>query len=1033
MTNPETLVESGITSSESGADNLDFSGNRAARKQHDAIVKWAFDNYRAIRNARTIQERQWYLNLAFYFGKQNVAILKPQSYGVGTGSQARLWVPPAPYYRARPVINRIRPTIRTELAQLTANRPNASITPASAEDRDMYAAMAGEQIWQNFYVEKKLKAVIRRAMWWTLTCGNGFIKCWWDGNEGELEPVMDQAGMPQIDPSTGQPAMQPVGDVLFQHETPFHVMVPDLKEEELESQPFLIHAQTKSPEWVKMRFTHALDGSELNANNAGQEDILEDSFLNLIGTQALNRQQSIMVYEVWVKPGSHPMFPEGAFFTIVGDKIVQGQQGWPYSHGKYPFAKFDHIPSGKFYSSSSIDDLIPLQREYNRCYDSETEILTETGWRRGIELEPGERVLSFDPNTKKMAFSSVREVFKKQYSGPVTVLENNQISARTTPGHKWFVKSSEGKDKVVTELNSDHSIPLCAPVELEGDDRYDFNKIVGLVLSDGRINQGKVFISQSWTANADKCEEIETLLETEGVNYSPYLDDRHSTVNYYIPVEYGAKIRQVIPNKRLTAEYIMTLGHKGLQGLFDGLMLGDGMYDGNKGGKFYTSLESEADLMHMICSLLGYAAVTRKQTAKSSWSVRPYQYIVQIKTDKFSKATVFRAKKADEHYEGIIWCPTVDTGFVYVRRNGRSYISGNTRGQIIEAKNRMAKPYWVAYRGSVDASKITTEPGQVIEVTPGFDYPQQSQMAPLPNYVLQEIDRILMDWNDISGQHEVTHGQVPPGVTAATAISYLQERDEAKMSVTFDSLEESIEKIAQMSLSYVKEYWSTEHLVKISGPDGSFDVMAFKGSDLRNNLDIRVEAGSALPVSKAAKQALIMDLMKMGFVEPRKGLEVMDMGGINKIYEQIQVDQRQAQRENLRMSKVTEELLMQFNQAQMEALESTQGQAFDGNLPPLIVPVNSWDNHKLHIEYHNNFRKGQAFEQLPDFIKALFEAHVGQHILALGVETETMNPRKAVGLPDEGEEELGEEQEQSPVGQEQPQPGPEAMPEMEMG
>lgn len=696
----------------SSDQQLDLSGSKAARKQYEQIVSWSREQFTAIKNARTVTERQWYLNLAFYFGKQNVVPMRPTA-TPGAGVSTRFYTPPAPYYRARPVINRIRPTIRTELSQLTGNRPNASIVPASAEDRDMYAAMAGEQIWNNFYTEKKLKAIIRKAMWWTLVCGTGFIKTYWDHTAGPVEEVMDSMGMPLVDPQTMQPVKGPIGDVVFCHETPFHVLCPDLREEELEGQPFLIHAKVKSPEFVKMNFKQSIDGKPVNPHTAEAMDILEDSFLNLVGAQALDKNHSVLVLEVWVKPGMIPMFPEGGFFTLVGDQIVQGFQGWPFKHGKFPFAKIDHIPGGKFYGTSVIEDLIPLQKEYNR-----------------------------------------------------------------------------------------------------------------------------------------------------------------------------------------------------------------------------------------------------------------------------------------------------------------------TRGQIIEAKNRTAKPQLTAPRGSVDASKITTEPGQVIFYTPGFDPPQPIPLTPLPNYVMQELDRIQMDWNDISGQHEVSHGQVPPGVTAATAISYLQERDESKLSHTFDSMEEGIEKTAQMSLSYVNEFWDQKRMVKVTGPEGSFDTMALKGSDLDNNLDIRVEAGSALPVSKAAKQALIMDMMKMGFIDPRKGLEVMDMGGINKIYEQIQVDQRQAQRENLRMSKVTEQMLEEFNRQNMMKMQQDPN-AFDGMIPPIIVPVNTWDNHKLHIEYHNNYRKSQSFEVLPEFVKVLFEIHVQQHTMALGLETESMNPRQAAGLPPDPMIE-GEEEE---LGQEEQQPGPEPMPE----
>lgn len=731
-----------------GTEAMSFMESKAAKKKHDEIASWTRNQFQSMKNARLQIERQWYVNLAFYFGKQNVHVMRPQTGGLTFGGSTKLWVPPAPYYRARPVINRIRPTIRHELSQLTNTKPNASIVPASAEDRDLYAAMAGEQIWENEYNEKKVRLVIRRAVWWTLTCGSGFIKTWWDGSAGPQTQVMTEKG----------PGMMPMGDVCFAPETPFNIFVPDLREEEIENQPYMIHAQAKSPEWVQMHFPEALDGDKINPGSADATDLMDESFLNLVGTRSLERQRSCLVLEVWIKPQMHPQFPQGAFFTMIGDKIVQGQQGMPYSHGKYPFAKIDHIPGGKFYGTSSIEDLVPLQKEYNR-----------------------------------------------------------------------------------------------------------------------------------------------------------------------------------------------------------------------------------------------------------------------------------------------------------------------TRGQIIEAKNRMAKPQLIAPRGSVDVSKITTEPGQVIQYTPGFDPPKPLPLTPLPNYVLEELDRIKMDWDDISGQHDVSKGQVPPGVTAATAISYLQERDESTMSPTFDSLEEAIEKTARLTLNYVHDYWMVERMVKVTGADGSFDVMAFKGSELGSNTDIKVESGSSLPTSKAARQAFVMDLMKLGFITPEKGLEVMEIGGIDKIYEQIQVDQHQAQRENLKMSKVTPELLQKHIMAWQQGQQATQmgadqpalvqsqgmptaetppaaapgmppglpeqdpgmpgtpgmpgmGDSEGGDLqqaamgpdglpmveqqqevpqPPPIVAVNTWDNHQVHIMYHNQFRKGQAFEQLPDFVKQIFEQHVQMHIAAIGSEMITQNPMMAAGLPPE--------------------------------
>jgi hypothetical protein len=39
---------------------------------------------------------------------------------------------------------------------------------------------------------------------------------------------------------------------------------------------------------------------------------------------------------------------------------------YPLPHGRFPFVKIDHVPSGMFYARSVVQDLIPLQKEYNR-------------------------------------------------------------------------------------------------------------------------------------------------------------------------------------------------------------------------------------------------------------------------------------------------------------------------------------------------------------------------------------------------------------------------------------------------------------------------------------------------------------------------------------------------------------------------------------------------------------------------------------------------------------------------------------------
>ena len=673
-TQPQETDSSILTSmtSESPSQNL---APTLSKKDATRIISWVNTNYEKAKNDRWKTERQWYLNLAFYYGRQNV-----QFKGDARGKGIELIVPPAPHWRARPVVNKIKPRARKEMAKLTSQKPNAFIIPASSDERDLYAAQAGEQIWRSIFHHKKTQEKIRRQVFWAVITGNGFLKSFWNPNA--------------LDQLTGMP-----GDIDFLPVMPMRFFVPDLMEEDLENQPYIFEATRRSIDSLQnqyqMKFTE--DNSKLSE--------YESSFTTLMGVDN-NSLKETTVIECWIKPGTTTFLPSGGLVTVANDHILWfSNEGIPYEHGLYPYSHMGNIPTGKFFRESMITDLIPLQREYNR-----------------------------------------------------------------------------------------------------------------------------------------------------------------------------------------------------------------------------------------------------------------------------------------------------------------------TRGQIIESKNRMASPQLAAEQGSIDATKVTNEPGQIIFYRPGFQAPTPIQLQPIPSYVLQEQDRIQSDMDEISGQHEISRGQTPSGVTAATAISYLQEQDDTQLSFAYDSLEESIEKTAKLTLSYVKQYWTEPRMVKVTGADGTFDVKAFTGSELGDNTDIRIEGGSSLPTSRAAKQAFIMELMKMNFIPPEKGLEILEIGGIDRIYEEIQIDVRQAQRENLKMERATEELIQQHAEEELvrwaeqnpdamvmedgqgnywdmspavAGIDPETGEAIDSGYPPepvelpLIVPVNSWDNHAIHIAEHNKYRKSQSFEQLPEAAKKLFEDHVNTHIMQM--------------------------------------------------
>lgn len=620
-----------------------------------ALAKFITGSQKKMENAREKEARQWKINLSFFNKIHDVVVAS----GSGTLPAGQLHSPSAGAPKKKRVVNRIRSMVRTELAKFLAQKPGIYVVPASSEDEDMFAAQAGEQAYRSVANRRDFHGEFSKAAFWLSIAGNGFMKAYWN------EQLWDEES-------------QLSGDIIYESITPFNIFVPNLREEDIERQPYVLHMYTQTPEWAKSFYAAELEGVELQAVAASANSVLDEAFSSRQKEGNVTRNDSVLVYEMWIKPNSTKYLPKGGLVIMVNETIVSYyDEGIPYTHGKFPFAHMKHVPSGGFYGLSVIEDLIDLQLEYNE-----------------------------------------------------------------------------------------------------------------------------------------------------------------------------------------------------------------------------------------------------------------------------------------------------------------------TRQHISRARVRMGMAQFAAQRGSIVPSKMNNLHGTVVEYKAGTPAPTVLPISQMPSYILQDLDRILTDMEDISGQHQVSKGNAPPGLTAATAISFLQEKDDSYMVPSFQSIERFTEKIGRMTLSLMSQYWDVARMVKVVGTDGEFDAMQFSRSEIANGTDLRVEPGSALPESKAAKQAFILDLMNMGAIPMDKGLEMLEIGGSQKLMAQLQVDKQQAQRENIIMKKVTQQDIAMHEQQWQEAVAQQQGLTIDKDSgqsleTPPIVPVNSFDNHEIHIETHNAFRKSQAFDSLPPEVKEIFERHVNDHKMAM--------------------------------------------------
>jgi hypothetical protein len=133
-----------------------------------------------------------------------------------------------------------------------------------------------------------------------------------------------------------------------------------------------------------------------------------------------------------------------------------------------------------------------------------------------------------------------------------------------------------------------------------------------------------------------------------------------------------------------------------------------------------------------------------------------------------------------------------------------------------------------------------------------------------------------------------------------------------------------------------------------------------------------------------------MDLMNRGFIPAQDGLELMKLPSMKAYWDFTKVDENQAKRENLAMSELPEEMVLQARQMADMTAQSGIPVGIDPLDNPLasqqmeiandpIIPVNDWDDHEVHLKFHENFMKGQEFQMLPKAIQKEFELHRQKH------------------------------------------------------
>jgi hypothetical protein len=291
--------------------------------------------------------------------------------------------------------------------------------------------------------------------------------------------------------------------------------------------------------------------------------------------------------------------------------------------------------------------------------------------------------------------------------------------------------------------------------------------------------------------------------------------------------------------------------------------------------------------------------------------------------------------------------------------------------------NKMLTGKWKAPKGSgLQQESINDQSGEVWEYNPlpGGQVPEAVQVPTIPQYAYEEEDRLDKMFDDTFGINEISKGQLPAAGIPAIGMQFLMEQDDTRIGVITENNEYSWARVGKHVLKFVAKFYKTPRLLKTAGKGLEYTVKSFLGSEVEGHDDVIVIRGSTLPGSKVLRRQEILNLRSQGLLGNPQDPETTE-----KVLGMLEYS-------DVQMNEVWQELAVD------EAQVAKDIKLIEQEIPPQIQ---QWDNHKLHCQKKNLYRKSEKWHALSQTSQQILLADIEARIQLLVM---SANPQLAAQL-----------------------------------
>lgn len=288
----------------------------------------------------------------------------------------------------------------------------------------------------------------------------------------------------------------------------------------------------------------------------------------------------------------------------------------------------------------------------------------------------------------------------------------------------------------------------------------------------------------------------------------------------------------------------------------------------------------------------------------------------------------------------------------------------------------------------------TGRPGQEIPYRDagGGAKPEVIPSHDVGNSVFTERAQVIEDMKSVTGAMDILKGEAPKDVTAASALEMMYEIGMGKLFPILDRWKNFVENDQKKQLKIVAKFYKEPRpdfirLLRQKNRELSDQVISkFIGSDLYDNCNVVVEAGSNVTKLQAAKKQELREAAQSGVLnlaDPRNRRKYLEDMGIQGYDSDIGPDQKRQEWEN----SILDDILNNSH-----------------NIPVVL----DWDNDDVHIQVLEKRMKEPSWMELPFQVQQAYMDHRMKHETSKQQKIQAqMMQAMAMGMPMQQQEGQG--------------------------